>query len=812
MPITNPERLKYSQQRIADWALNIYPLTVVSTATVFATPAVTDYPLAQLQISGATNWTAVQSNMLVKITTPAGVPVYAGAVRKVVTADPNALYLGALMYGDGGYNVGTNLTIASGDVVTIYDVRVPWGFWSRIDLDTEEIYKAWDEDVYYAGTSISKTEFPLPVANLGAWQRGVVDPVTGVATLTHSADSSKVWRGSSFTVQWILPTGAALASGYSLTDETIEVEYDAGTYLIGCTVTEVGGSTPARTRTAWRYVWAVDGDTVKDTSDVLACEVVSDVATFDEGRTLRVRFSGTGAELSSALYAGAPVLMTYTIQYSDDAGTSWVTVPEQIGAFAGYLADFASVNSDGEDVTIEVTVENVMTVCKRVGVHKQVLRVRALGNEWVNTIAANGTVEYFAYYLLAHHTPWVVEMHDFDATAMSAFRTRAFRADASDIATALQRAAAYCLGGTAGCSSDGKVILKRDPRMESNTYIGTLDERWTIDADHIAESFTYTRNPFGQVYDARGDFWVSTNVRPIEAYISRTNSQAASQGTRMETVSGYIASSLSDGLQRIGHYKAALNATISQVDVPLAALQDVIDPATPAVYRLDLASVDALNSGLFDDVQAVARTVTRQWQIEPSGETTLQIAASFVLLTRGQAGVVEMQPGIGLNRGGLTYGVELLDFTPVSGWAVTRAGTGTYDSGQNAWLSGSETRPNGNKFRIIDIQADFPTPYLVTAQISISFDLTIGTVVNPNAACIQLLHARSNGTVSTLASVTFAQATGVYEGTNVQFIWTGRIVLKGLRVRLASCLVLPSASLDGSVRLLESYSRVFVTS
>jgi hypothetical protein len=811
MPIANPERLKYPMQRLSDWALNLFPLTAVSTATVSGTPLVTAYPLARVTITGATNWSSVYPNMLVRITR-SGTLVYSGAVRKVDYSAPDALYLGALMFGDTGYNTGGNLTIASGDTVTIYSVRVPWGFWSRIDLDTEEIYKKWDEEVLYDGTTISKTEFPQPVANLGAWQRGVVDPISGVATLTHSAATSTVWRGSSFTVQWALPSGAALVSGYSLTDPTIEVEYDAGTYLIGCTITEVGGSTPARTRTAWRYVWAVDGSTVLDTSDTVACEVISDTSTYDEGRTLTVRLTGTGTQLSDALYAGAPVLMTYTTQYSNDAGESWVGVPEQVGVFAGYLTNWTAVQSDGQVLTVDAVVENALSTCKRVGVHKQLLRVRSVGNEWVNTVAANGTVAYFAYYLLAHHVPWVMDMHDFDASAMSAFRLRAFRSDATDIATALQRAAAYCLNGTAGCTSDGKIVLKRDPRIESNTYNSGLDERWTIDADHIAESFSYALAPIGTVYDVRGDFWVSTNTRPIDAYIARTNSQAPSQGTRMETTNSFIATSLTDGLQRVGHYKAAANSPIERLEIPLAALQDVIDPAAQALYRLDLASVDALNTGLLDDVLAVARTVNRQWQTEPNGETSLSLSASFVPLTRGQAGVVEMQPGIGLNRGGLTYSVELLDNSPSSGWAVFVAGAGTYDGGANAWLSGSITRPNGRKLRQIDVQADFPSPFQATAQISISFDLTLGTVVNPEAACIQLLHTRSNGTTAPLATVTFAQAAGVYEGTNVTFNWTGRIVLKGLRIRLASCIVNPSDPLDGTVRLLDSYSRVLVTS
>jgi hypothetical protein len=981
MPIANPSRLKYPTQRVVDWALNLFPLRAVSTATITSSFTAANYPRSRFVITGATNWSSVRPEMFV-IIRRAGSAIYHGSVRRVDASDPTSLYLAGMMYGDTGQAREQEIGIDSGDVATIYDVRVPWAYWSRIDIDTDSFFKRWNEGVYYEGTTISKTEYPLPVANLGPWQRGQVDAESGVATLTHSAAGSKVWRGSGFTVQWHLPAGAALASGYSITDATIEVEYAPGIYLIGCTVTEVGGASPARARTGWRYVWAVDGVTVLDTSDLAACEILSDDADYNEGRSIRVRVSGTN--LSSLLYTGAPVLMTYRYQFSNDGGETWVNVPESDGAFSGYVTEYTNITSTGDIESVEVLAQNPLGIgLTRLGIYEQLLRRRNAGNEWTNTIAALCNAEYFVYYLIDHHASWMTIMHDFDATELAPFSVRAFRTDAGKLTAALQRAAGYCLGATVGCTSDGAIVFKRDPRYESNTYNSALDMRWTIDDDHVRESLVFARSEMSRVYDVQGNFFISGTTRPIEAYIARTNSGAPAQGTDAPSAGDFIALDLADGLARVGHFKAAENSPTQQIEVRFAGMQDVIDPCRQGLYTLNLSSVDALNTGAVDGRLFVARRVSRTWQTTDTGDVVVNISAVFVPVTRGVPARTQLVPGVTIPTGGLSYILIQNEATPDNGWGAyvsgggefqpdfdwgwefdfraslhnfngvtsalnwvsgqglddvltvnlttlkvrgTRAvsafgGAGTWENvrafeldytaatgiynpstlylrvriagspgsyfynntdvsmldgsftvgadiaanqrtgatfdidgavgwntggtppvadpggnltyhalrlygvgsvpsifttgsaitppgGRGYWSGKTYTQPNGLQRRMIDVQADFTPPFTTVTAIRIFFDLTIGTVVNPNAACIQLLHTRTDGAESVISTVTFAQAAGTYEGTGVLYEWRGRLKLQGLRVRISSCLVNNGDPVDGFVRFLKDYELI----
>ncbi len=960
MPIANPAYLKYPYQGLSAWQFNVFPKVSVGTATLSGTPTNTAYPRGHLTVTGASGgWTSALPDMLVEIAR-AGAVYYRGSVRKVPTS--TTLYIAGAQYGDTGQAQEIATPFANGDTVTIYSVRIPFAFWSRIDFETEFVLKRWDETVYYDDApTVSKTAYPLPVANLGAWQRGAVDATTGVATLTHSAAGSTVWRGSSFTVLWSLPSGAALAGGYALTDEEIEVEYDPGIYIIACTITEVGGSTPARTRTAYRYVWAIDNETVFDTSEQYAVEVLSSSHLYNEGRVMSFRV--TGADLEDVLYTGAPVLMTYQYKYSDDGWETTVSVPETLQTFVGYICEYTTVRSDGEIDYVEITVENPLSTLRRVGIAKQLLAVKAQQNRWFKTLAALGHIGYFTYYLIDHHASWVLSLHDFDYSALAAFFRRSFTADGGDMLSALQRAASFCLGGTIGCTTDGAIILKREPQIEGDTYNGTLEEYWTIDGDLVEDEVIFGRSPMMGVYDARGGFSVTGTTRPIEAYIGRTNAAAPSQGVRLENIPDHIALTRTDGLQRTGNFKAAVNAPTPDITIRFPAAQDVIDPCQPRLYRVDMPTLDALDTGLLDDRLFVARRVDQQWQATDVGETIVKTTAVLAPVTRGQAGLVELQPGVNMNNGSIpvvnvfpalnlfetatddagvyvdnfdwgwrfnflstamgfvafggTYGAwtvgvgwqaspviigttvyirELningenvsnianirridVDYNATIGFGYVAnatlsevnskllavengtqtaeliyplgaagsdvftqvrigsrtAGPPPVDPGgaytlkefrvygvnpAPTWADGTSITPpdggywvgenvvldSGNQRRLIDILQYSAFPYPEIVSITVIFDLTLGTYTgNGDKYALQFRHVKSDGSETGITQLTFDQADGTYEGTDVEFTWTGRLVLQGFRVRLSSSFVDSSGTPNGVCKIKNIY-------
>lgn len=797
MPIANAAYLKYPYQRIKSWAFNVFPKQVVATAKINATYTTGDYPRADLTVdTTSAGWGDVLEDMFVEISR-GGVAFYRGSIRRV--PDVDVLYIAGLAYGDTGQTREDAQAFADNDDIAIYSVRIPWVFWSIIDLETKFAYKKWDLEVWYEDDpTISRNAYPQPVANLGSWQRGEVDSGTGVATLTHSAAASTVWRGSGFTVEWILPTGAALASGYSLTDETIEVEYDAGIYIIGCTVTEVGGATPARTRTGWRYVWAIDNDTVFDTSNLIDIQIGSDTHIYNEGRVLTATLTGTAATLRDILYTGAPILMNVQYAYSDDGWASEVMLASEdsIGAYSGYITAYDAIRNTGDIQSVQVQIENVMSVCRRLGVAKQILTVKANPNRWHKIVSQLGNVSFFIYYLMDYHASWILNLHDYDHATLDAFENISFKSSGQDLLSAMQNATAYVLGATIGATSDGAIVLKRAPQIESDAYNAALDERMTIDADHLIGELNYQRNEIATQFDVRGGFIVSTTTRPVDAYIGRTNAGAPAQGTSLGTMPNNIALSLPDGLARTGHYRQMINAPTPEISLNWVALQDVIDPCRQGLYELGLGDYDPMQTGLADNRLFTARRVDRSWSLASNSEPQLALTTVFAPLTRGVTALTESQPGISTDGDSDIYAVEVRDLSFFN--AIT---AGTYNGGTGFWETTDITLPNGRKRRLIDIQQDEVSPYDMVANISITFDLTIGTVVNDDAYCFQLIHTRTNGTEQILSSVSFAQAAGVYEGTAVEYIWTGRVVLKGLRIRLSSCLVNNAGTQDGTALL-----------
>lgn len=743
MPIANPSYLKYTHQALSSWQLNVFPRLVVGTATISGTPNEASYPLAQLTVTGASaGWTGGLPDNYITIAR-AGVVYYHGSLRRVPTS--TIVYIEGSAYGNTGHSFEDALVFTNGDVITIYSVIIPFSFWSRISPESEAILKRWASDVFYEDDpSISKNDYPDPIPNLGAWQRGAVNAGTGLATLTHSASTSKIWRGSSFTVLWALPAGAALVGGYALTDATIQVTYPPGVYIIACAVTEVGGSTPARNRTGYRYVWAVDGSTRKDTSGDLSIEVVSSSHLYNEGRNMTFRFRG--ASLENTIYTGAPVLMTYGYEYSNDGWETVVTVPETVQSFIGYITAYTTLISDGDIQTVDVTVSNPLSAMKELGIAKQMLVVKATQNEWVYVDATIANVAYFIYYLIRFHASWAMKVHDFDADVGLTFFKRAFSTDAGSLTSSVQRAASFILGGTMGCTSDGKFLLKREPQIESDAYNATLDEAWTIDGDHVDGEVDFARAEMSRVFDVRGGFFVTGTALPVSAYIGRTNAGAPGQGISMDSASDYIALTLADGLSRIGNYRASVNAPTPDIMIELAGMQDVIDPCLPKLYRVDMPELDPMQTGLLDNRLFVARRVDQSWNVAQNGDTLVRTSITLAPVTRGVPGRVELQPGVVMPNVSIpatAFPDALTNFTantgayePGWGWkfdfTVSAMGftIGVYDT---TWIAATGWRSGSNVVGPEWSRRLFITSEVVTGSndkirlIRVDYNATLGT-------------------------------------------------------------------------------------
>ncbi len=646
MSIPNAERLTYPFQRVKGVQVNTFPKITIASGSVGSTPSTASYPLAQLEISTDGNQDLIKQGMMVEFSRD-GVIYYRGTVRKDYSLDtPNTLFIGGISVGDGGIlGLTTPLRFASGDSYTVYATRTPFSFWSRISPTDSRALKKWDENVRYEDApALSKNAFPRPVVNLGAWQRGVVDSNTGYARLTHSASASTVWRGTGFTVEWTLPAGATLVSGYNLDDVTIEVDYEEGAHIIECEVTEVGGANPARKRKGYRYVWAIS-DTYQDTSNQEAIEIEQDEQD-ERGRTVVLRVTGA-TDPTETWFIGAPVLMTSQVEFSDDMWETSVSVPEANRSFAGYVSQIGSVQSDGQVYSFSVTVVNLMTFLDNtLPIATQVLNNASNANRWYRTVPVIGNLSYFCYYLLEYHAPFVMDLHDFDASALAEFKRPSYSIDKGSIYRALQEAAGLCLGATVGVTSEGKVLFKRNPSVENSTYINALGIRTTVDADWVAENLSYERTDTPSALDVEGAFTITqTDPLQVRAFVARARYGAQGLGNTEPVATDFIALSKEDGRERVGRWLSVINSPVKALQIRTTGVQDVFDPCEDHVYTVQLDDYDAYNTGLLNSTSWVVKSVTREWDNSDTW-IILRLVVQFAPITRGQRAKIVPQPPV----------------------------------------------------------------------------------------------------------------------------------------------------------------------
>ena len=139
--------LKYPLQALEAFQVNIFPKRSIATAVLDGTPV--DYPLGVLTVASTSGWSDIVQGMLVEIAR-AGTVYYTGTIRKSYDAsNPTDLYIAWSSLGESGRGRETALTFTDGDAVTVYDVRVPWEFRSRIDVETPLFFKMGDQTVYH---------------------------------------------------------------------------------------------------------------------------------------------------------------------------------------------------------------------------------------------------------------------------------------------------------------------------------------------------------------------------------------------------------------------------------------------------------------------------------------------------------------------------------------------------------------------------------------------------------------------------------------------------------------------------------------
>lgn len=644
--------------------LNIAPKTSWATAKInMATFA---YPLAEIICdTTAGSWSTVKQGMLVEFSR-SGVVYYRGTIRKDYSASfTTTLYIGACRKGDGGFASDVNYIFADNDDVTIYDVYPPDSFWSRIDETSGVLYKQWDLD---NGTGVDAyNRFPIPLVNIGAWHR-VEKGVSGYGQVRHTIDSTttaywhNVNRITGASDGWRLPTGATFEAPDVYTDTTVDINYLPGcnviTYRLGL---NYASATPDagtdRVGTGRRYVWCIDNASVTsshhDFSDLFSVEILSDETAYNMGRVMKFRASGTG--LSARIYAGAPVLFEYQMKYNDGFGATSTNSPWHKQKFCGYISTFDTVRDDGDEQSIEFTVENPLSIMQRLGIANQIIKV-GNGNRWFRVLDVFMDVGFFVYWLIAYHAPNISMSHDIDLTDTRDFEHIAFTCETGDMYSAVQAAAAYIAGGYVGCKWDGTLIVRRDYRYESDTYLAGVTS-YTFNEDDVMDAVQYTRDEWRKVYEVRGGYFFSGTTKPPTAKLAHSSKYAPARGTQSDKMPDFISlgetgppstTANQDGKDRVGRRFALLNAAVSSLDFTLASLHPIAqyDPAQELVYDLDIEDYDPLSQYSITNGDWIHQTTSIRWSHDAGSALVPEAVLSFAPLTRGQRASIEVLPAV----------------------------------------------------------------------------------------------------------------------------------------------------------------------
>lgn len=596
--------------------LNAFPRVTVATALI--NQAVFAYPLAQVTVDNTSaGWTGVKAGMLIVITDGSGNTILTSTCRKDATS--NTLFLSALNLGDSGFAENIQPFLADNQTVTVYSVRTAWAFLSRIAAGV--FYKRFDVAYTDEGSN------PVPVCNVGHWQQA--DCIAGVAEFALSASASYAHGSKTITAySWVLPTGVSLASG-NLTDASITVEADPGNYIVACTVTDSG----SKTHTAYTYLFANDGvgGTNPALSDSAALRITRDDQTRD-GRELTIELT-LEQNSPDVFYPGAPIHLK---EYPTFGGAV-LEGDDFVSDFCGYITDYAEVVGNNEFNRIEITVKSPYLLARQLPIAPQLLEVATSPANWTQLQLAYMTPATACWYLLQHHAPELLTLHDFDRGGVTDITRLTYELKAADLAGQLKNVSELVLG-TIGSASDGTFCLRRNPVLEDNTYRNAIDNLYEWTESDITAPLAYNwryRMQTGQTIGYAFAYSGSGLPTPLAAISGRAQGQATGKGRTPD-----FAVTLAQGQAKVnatvGHYHAMENAAVSEINVTAALNIDIIDPARMVWHTIDVsAAYDPVGIVAGLEPRTLPTKVTRSWAFD-RGSIIKRVQFSAQLETFGQ--------------------------------------------------------------------------------------------------------------------------------------------------------------------------------
>ena len=602
-----------SNQYISDIALHITPLTVIQSGTITAIPTLSPY--VDITWSGSTSNIAV--GQMVKITDGSTLKTY-GVIRKAPSG--STLYISATPLGSAGVATRIENVVAVNDTVTVYNHMPIWNVFSRIADGV--FYKSWD--IPYT----NQNSQPPPVCNTGAWQ--VAKLASGVSTHTFTLPRNGVntsFALGSATITsylWTLPSGVTFDTGYSSTDDVIDVVAEAGYHQISCLLTDSNSAT----HTAYLWLFVSNGATGTSLSERYPITIDSDTQS-RKGR--EISFTITGDNLQDVIYPSAGIVLK---DWSVFGGES-LTDDVPIDTFIGYVShDGLSFTHDGNIGRATVKAVSPFIYAEKVGQPLQALEEAASPAHWAQCTSALSNPRGYAYYAMKWHAPNILNMHDLEADHTTPRRQFA-NFNTNTLAAAIQ-VSALTIGGNIGSASDGTTVLKLNPMYMDNTDRNALDVVIAWQEEDIQSLLEYDKRFGGGFSESRVGGFAFDGTTSTAWLAGKRWGQGVSV-----TTSPNVSVTVAEGVERIkafsGHYLAEQNADVQGIPLELNGFQDVIDPAYMLWNRLNISATFDPNGVGFDNERMLPNQVTRLWELTDSGWMK-RMSITLQPETFGQAG------------------------------------------------------------------------------------------------------------------------------------------------------------------------------
>jgi len=324
---------------------------------------------------------------------------------------------------------------------------------------------------------------------------------------------------------WVLPSGVTLVSGYSLFDDVIEVDAEAGAHLVALENSRAG-------YTHFSYLWLFvsDGDTTQGLEERFAITIESDTQSL-LGREMA--FTVYGDDLATYLYDGAGLLFKENAVYDGQS----LGNGRGIDTFIGYVTEL-SIEHDGNIGKASFKAVSPMILAQEIGQPSQSLTQVTEATNWNQTEAAYANIRAYIHYLIKWTCPTLLDMHDLDIPYSYENTARKYlEVNGKNLGANAQTVADYLLANI-GSASDGSTVVRKKPQYLSNTDRNSVASIWTILEQDIKAPLAYIHRIYNAFAEARGGAFIfntSGTGKPKAAlggYISATTAKIATLATR----------------------------------------------------------------------------------------------------------------------------------------------------------------------------------------------------------------------------------------------------------------------------------------